>query len=209
MWRGVRVAEGARLESVYRGNSIMGSNPILSAIAVLDGEPAMPCNLQSLQQDWIPGRGLIDLGSTQEVVLRSGSHATYAGEPRQDRKVAAINRNVMCAVANSGWANPGRRWVFECQSRVHGVPSILKVTLTGGFLIGTSWRSNIHLSESVRCQPRSHPNAEGGMPPASYNLKPPINILQPSFNFLALFCRSKNLLWSKLILSRFYLTWQQ
>jgi hypothetical protein len=26
------VVEGARLESVYRGNSIMGSNPILSAI---------------------------------------------------------------------------------------------------------------------------------------------------------------------------------
>ena len=30
--RGGRVVEGARLESVYRGNSIMGSNPILSAI---------------------------------------------------------------------------------------------------------------------------------------------------------------------------------
>ena len=30
-WRGGRVVEGARLESVYRGNSIMGSNPILSA----------------------------------------------------------------------------------------------------------------------------------------------------------------------------------
>ena len=32
IWRGGRVVEGARLESVYRGNSIMGSNPILSAI---------------------------------------------------------------------------------------------------------------------------------------------------------------------------------
>ena len=30
-WRDGRVVEGARLESVYRGNSIMGSNPILSA----------------------------------------------------------------------------------------------------------------------------------------------------------------------------------
>ena len=30
--RGGRAVEGARLESVYRGNSIMGSNPILSAI---------------------------------------------------------------------------------------------------------------------------------------------------------------------------------
>lgn len=29
-WRDVRVVEGARLESVYRGNSIKGSNPFLS-----------------------------------------------------------------------------------------------------------------------------------------------------------------------------------
>ena len=32
IWRGVRVVEGARLESVYRGNSIAGSNPALSAL---------------------------------------------------------------------------------------------------------------------------------------------------------------------------------
>jgi hypothetical protein len=31
IWRRVRVAEGARLESVYRGNSIGGSNPPVSA----------------------------------------------------------------------------------------------------------------------------------------------------------------------------------
>ncbi len=30
-WRGGRVAEGARLESVYAGNRIAGSNPALSA----------------------------------------------------------------------------------------------------------------------------------------------------------------------------------
>ena len=30
--RGVRVVEGARLESVYSGNAIAGSNPALSAI---------------------------------------------------------------------------------------------------------------------------------------------------------------------------------
>ena len=30
-WRGGRVAEGARLESVYTGNRIEGSNPSLSA----------------------------------------------------------------------------------------------------------------------------------------------------------------------------------
>ena len=46
-WRDVRVVEGARLERVYRGNSIVGSNPTFSAIAVLDGESAVPCNLQS------------------------------------------------------------------------------------------------------------------------------------------------------------------
>lgn len=47
LWRDVRVVEGARLERVYRGNSIVGSNPTFSAIAVLDGELAVPCNLQS------------------------------------------------------------------------------------------------------------------------------------------------------------------
>jgi hypothetical protein len=31
VWRGGRVVEGARLESVYWGNSIAGSNPVLSA----------------------------------------------------------------------------------------------------------------------------------------------------------------------------------
>ena len=41
------MAEGARLERVYRGNSIVGSNPTFSANAVLDGESAVPCNLQS------------------------------------------------------------------------------------------------------------------------------------------------------------------
>ena len=31
LWRGGRVAEGARLESVYTGNRIVGSNPTPSA----------------------------------------------------------------------------------------------------------------------------------------------------------------------------------
>ena len=31
-WRDGRVVEGARLESVFRGNSNVGSNPTLSAI---------------------------------------------------------------------------------------------------------------------------------------------------------------------------------
>ena len=34
-WRRVRVVEGARLESVYRGNSIKGSNPFVSASSQL------------------------------------------------------------------------------------------------------------------------------------------------------------------------------
>lgn len=41
------MVEGARLESVCRGNSTAGSNPALSAKVVLDGELAVPCNLQS------------------------------------------------------------------------------------------------------------------------------------------------------------------
>ena len=47
VWRDVWVVEGARLERVYRGISIVGSNPTFSANAVLDGESAVPCNLQS------------------------------------------------------------------------------------------------------------------------------------------------------------------
>ena len=33
-WRGGRVVEGARLERVYTGNRIKGSNPFLSAIII-------------------------------------------------------------------------------------------------------------------------------------------------------------------------------
>ncbi len=40
------LVEGARLESEYMGNRIEGSNPSLSATAVIDGELAMPCNLR-------------------------------------------------------------------------------------------------------------------------------------------------------------------
>src|SRR5579871_20359 len=41
-----RVVEGARLESVYRGNSIEGSNPSLSAIIADDSSPLLagPCS---------------------------------------------------------------------------------------------------------------------------------------------------------------------
>ena len=39
------MVEGVRLESGYRTlNSIKGSNPFFSAMAVLDGELAVPCN---------------------------------------------------------------------------------------------------------------------------------------------------------------------
>ena len=37
LWRGGRVAEGARLESVYTGNRIVGSNPTLSASILTKG----------------------------------------------------------------------------------------------------------------------------------------------------------------------------
>ena len=71
------MVEGARLERVYRGNSIVGSNPTFSAIAVLDGELAVPCNLQSA----IAGlnssqRLLICLVCPMQVELMAGSHAT-------------------------------------------------------------------------------------------------------------------------------------
>ena len=71
------MVEGARLERVYRGNSIVGSNPTFSAIAVLDGELAAPYNLQSA----IAGlnsspRLLIFLDCPMQVMLRVGSHAT-------------------------------------------------------------------------------------------------------------------------------------
>ena len=71
------MVEGARLERVYRGNSIVGSNPTFSAIAVLDGELAVPCNLQSA----IAGlnssqRLLICLVCPMQVALMAGSHAT-------------------------------------------------------------------------------------------------------------------------------------
>ena len=52
------MVEGARLESVCRGNSTVGSNPTLSAIisllvlTVLDGEVAVPCNLQAAIAGW-------------------------------------------------------------------------------------------------------------------------------------------------------------
>lgn len=35
MWRGGRVVEGARLESVYTRKGIAGSNPVLSAKNIL------------------------------------------------------------------------------------------------------------------------------------------------------------------------------
>ena len=36
-WTGGRVVEGARLESVYTGDRIAGSNPALSAIFIFKG----------------------------------------------------------------------------------------------------------------------------------------------------------------------------
>ena len=58
MWRGGRVVEGARLESVYRGNSIMGSNPILSAIYIL----------KQISPDQKPLAGLIFLGLRYAII---------------------------------------------------------------------------------------------------------------------------------------------
>jgi hypothetical protein len=40
-WRGGRVVEGARLESVYTGNRIAGSNPALSASSFSNASPLL------------------------------------------------------------------------------------------------------------------------------------------------------------------------
>ncbi|GEM_PF-6303666 len=47
LWRGGRAVEGARLESVYTRNCIVGSNPIPSAI--LDNSPSTSSTYESLR----------------------------------------------------------------------------------------------------------------------------------------------------------------
>ena len=56
------MVEGARLESVYRGNSIEGSNPSLSAIRINDLAPNGE-----------------HFGFTLEAAMRSGSRAKASG----------------------------------------------------------------------------------------------------------------------------------
>ncbi len=46
--RGVRVVEGARLESVYTGNCIEGSNPFLSARNIIN--KVKRCKINDLQR---------------------------------------------------------------------------------------------------------------------------------------------------------------
>lgn len=95
------LAEGARLESGYTGNRIRGSNPLLSAsikFAVLDGELAVPCNLQSA----IAGsKTYIEVSVSRvcrlKVALTIGSCATGACEPCQVREEAALSDVYPCA----------------------------------------------------------------------------------------------------------------
>ena len=62
LWRGVRTVEGARLERVYTGNRIVGSNPTLSA--TLEESWDVPgCNDWNVrykrevrEAEWTPGR---------------------------------------------------------------------------------------------------------------------------------------------------------
>jgi hypothetical protein len=54
-WRLVRVVEGARLESVYTGNRIEGSNPSVSAFFYTYFElEAMKCLLSSINSSIFP-----------------------------------------------------------------------------------------------------------------------------------------------------------
>ena len=55
-WRGVRVAEGARLESVCRGNPTEGSNPSLSAKS--------SGSRSKYQKDW-RGAGVVERGGLE------------------------------------------------------------------------------------------------------------------------------------------------
>ena len=51
------MVEGARLESVFRGNSNVGSNPTLSAILEINGLRASSCNIvqaPTLSANWPP-----------------------------------------------------------------------------------------------------------------------------------------------------------
>ena len=80
IWRGVRVAEGARLESVYAGNRIAGSNPALSAILK---DPAMWSDLL------ISGVGVrFEPGCPKGWVRIGGKHAqefTPSMQPKYSR----------------------------------------------------------------------------------------------------------------------------
>jgi len=65
--------------------------------AALGGELAVPCSLQTA----IAGRNsrlrfLASVGEPGEEALSFGSHAMERYEPRQDRKVAAVNNFSMC-----------------------------------------------------------------------------------------------------------------
>gem|GEM_PF-1763717 len=86
-------------ERYVRNVQVGGSSPLCSTKeAVLDGELAVPCNLQS---------AIAGLNSYSEVISSTGSFlasdddssspAQWAtAEPRQDREVAAVSSSSMC-----------------------------------------------------------------------------------------------------------------
>ncbi len=95
--RGVRVAEGARLESVYTGNRIEGSNPSLSAIF----------------RTRCPARS--EAGAEEGRVRRNGTVRTWSGRERSSHKYA-----VSCAVgapASLPLPHLERRWGSSAGAR--------------------------------------------------------------------------------------------
>ena len=107
--RGVRVAEGARLESVCAGNCTAGSNPALSANLVASGKPH---GIERLETFASPPRRL----RRGRVRTRGGRVVAGCGEARvrsrggvgggRDAGSVAVDRG--CGWGDGGWAvEPG------------------------------------------------------------------------------------------------------
>jgi hypothetical protein len=77
-WRGVRVVEGARLESVYTRKGIAGSNPALSAI-----------DLRSFSEGGFPNLHLMQF----VYILKCSDNTYYTGctQTIEDRCYQRIN----------------------------------------------------------------------------------------------------------------------
>ena len=75
-------------------------------LAVLDGELAVPCDPQTATaglNSRLRSRAFWSIW--RQVVLKSGSRAAEACEPRQDRKIATVSGNFRVSRGSLGGAN--------------------------------------------------------------------------------------------------------